>query len=168
MGVAEEIAVAEDKPHPLLTAEQIAGLPEKKVVHQYNDNAVRQTKSLTDLLGLEHIGVHMVRIESGHDSTTHHTHHYDEEFIYILSGRGIARLGDDKHEVGPGDFMAFTRHSLAHSLHNPFNEDLVYLMGGNRSEVDVCDYPDLERRQYRLDGNREYVDMEHLHRVSPR
>jgi uncharacterized cupin superfamily protein len=152
----------------LLTAGQIAELKEKQVVHQYNDNAVRHTKSLTDLLGLEHIGVHMVRVESGRDSTTFHTHHYDEEFIYILSGRGIARLGEEKREVGPGDFMAFAQHSVAHSLHNPFTEDLVYLMGGNRCSVDVCDYPDLERRQYRLDGKREYVDMEHLHRVLPR
>ena len=154
-----------DNPHPLLSAGQIASLAEKRVVHQYNDNAIRHTKSLTDLLGLETMGVHLVRIESGHDSTTHHTHHFDEEFLYVLSGRGIARIGDTEHEVGPGDFMGFRQLSSAHSLNNPFQEDLVYLMGGTRCEVDVCDYPDLERRQYRLNGDREYVDMEHLHRV---
>ncbi len=161
-----------DKPIPspasLLSAADISALTEKQVVHQYNENAVRQTRSLTDILGLEDIGVHMVRIEPGRESTTHHTHHYDEEFLYIISGKGIARLGDDKQEIGPGDFMAFGKRSVAHSLSNPFEEDLVYLMGGNRAEVDVCDYPDLNRRQYRLSGKREYVDLEHLHRVGPR
>ena len=151
-----------DKPYPLLSAEEIAGLEETKVVHQHNSNAIRQTRSLTDLLGLEDIGVHMVRIEPGHDSTTFHTHHYDEEFLYIISGRGIARIGGREQEVGPGDFMAYGKQSEAHCLHNSFEEDLVYPMGGNRNEVDVCDYPDLNRRQYRLSGEREFVDMEHL------
>jgi len=160
--------VVVDKPNPLLSAEDIAALEEKKVVHQHNSNAVRHTRSLTDLLGLEDIGVHMVRIEPGHDSTTFHTHHYDEEFLYIISGRGIARLGDVEREIGAGDFMAFGKHSVAHSLTNSFDEDLVYLMGGNRSEVDVCDYPDLSRRQYRLSGNREFIDMEQIKRVTPR
>jgi len=151
-----------DKRHPLLTAEEIARLEETQVVHQHNSNAIRQTRSLTDLLGLEDIGVHMVRIESGHDSTTFHTHHFDEEFLYIISGRGIARIGDNEQEVGPGDFMAFGKHSEPHCLNNPFEADLVYLMGGSRNEVDVCDYPDLNRRQYRLNGRREYVDMKDL------
>lgn len=157
-----------DKPHPLLKASDIASLEETRVVHQYNDNAIRHTKSLTDLLGLEHIGVHLVRIESGHDSTTFHLHHYDEEFLYILSGRGIAQIGDEEIEVGAGDFMGFAQLSLAHSLNNPFDDDLVYLMGGNRCEVDVCDYPKLERRQYRLSGEREYVDLENLNSVPKR
>tara|TARA_R110002072_G_scaffold89232_4_gene199891 strand:- start:13697 stop:14176 length:480 start_codon:yes stop_codon:yes gene_type:complete len=157
-----------DKPNPFLSAEDIAALEETEVVHQHNNNAVRHTRSLTDLLGLEDIGVHMVRVESGHDSTTFHSHHYDEEFLYVISGRGIARLDEDNKEVGPGDFMAFGKHSVAHSLTNPFEEDLVYLMGGNRNEIDVCDYPDLKRRQYRLSGDREFVDMEQITRVPPR
>ncbi|MFT5563239.1 MAG: putative cupin superfamily protein [Sulfitobacter sp.] len=151
-----------DKPYPMLSAEEIAGLDETTVVHQHNSNAIRHTRSLTDLLGLEDIGVHMVRVETGHDSTTYHTHHYDEEFLYIISGRGTARIGNREQEVGPGDFMAFGKHSEPHCLTNPFEADLVYLMGGNRNEVDVCDYPDLNRRQYRLGGKREFVDMEQL------
>lgn len=154
-----------DKPHPLLSAEVISKLAEKTVVHQYNDNAVRHTKSLTDLLGFEDMGVHLVRIESGRDSTTFHTHLYDEEFLYVLAGHGVARIGDEEHTIGPGDFMGFTKKSAPHSLHNPNEEDLVYLMGGTRAEVDVCDYPELKRRQYRLSGKREYVDHEYLHEV---
>lgn len=153
-------------PRPLLTAKEIAGLKETVNVHQFNANAIRHTRSLGDLLGLTHLGVHLVRLEKGHDSTQFHYHHMDEEFLYILSGRGIAEIGEERHEVGPGDFMAFTRHSLPHNLTNPFDEDLVYLMGGNRSEFDICDYPRINRRMYRVNGQKEFVDTEHLHDVS--
>jgi len=47
-----------------------------------------------------------------------------------LSGRGIAEIGDEEVEVGPGDFMGFATPSSAHHLRNRFDVDLVYLMGG--------------------------------------
>ncbi len=63
--------------------------------------------------------------------------------------------------------MAFTRESLPHSLHNPHDEDLVYLMGGNRSPIDICDYPRIGRRMYRTHGVKQYVELEDLHDVRP-
>ena len=153
---------------PLLSAADIAAMAEVAHVHQFNDNAVRHTRSIGDALGLEHMGVHLVRLEPGRDSTQYHFHHVDEEFVYILSGRGMAELGDDTCEVGPGDFMAFARHSVPHNLKNPFDEDLVYLMGGHRSDIDVCDYPRIDRRMYRRQGQKEYVDMADLRPVKPR
>ncbi|MDZ7687028.1 MAG: cupin domain-containing protein [Gammaproteobacteria bacterium] len=150
---------------PLLTASDIEAMAEVAHTHQFNDNAVRHTRSIGDVLGLEHLGVHLVRLEPGHDSTQFHYHHMDEEFVYILSGRGIAELGEETREVGAGDFMAFGRLSVPHGMSNPFDEDLVYLMGGSRSDIDICDYPRLGRRMYRIQGEKEYVDKEHLHRL---
>lgn len=152
-------------PYPLLTAIEIEKIEEKKHIHQFNDNAVRLTKSLGDHLGLETIGIHLVRLETGRESTQFHTHQCDEEFILILSGRGLAEIDDKQHEVTEGDFMAFTRNSLPHSMMNPFAEDLVYLMGGTRSEIDICDYPRIKRRMYRVDGNKEYVDWKDLNKI---
>ena len=157
-----------DTPLPLLTAAQIESLEEIAHQHQFNDNAIRHTRSLGDLLGLTTMGVHLVRIEPGHDSTQFHFHHVDEEFIYILSGRGIAEIGDDRHEIGAGDFMAFGQHSLPHNMHNPFDDDLVYLMGGSRNTIDVCDYPRIGRRMYRENGVKQYVELDDLHEVQRR
>jgi uncharacterized cupin superfamily protein len=154
-----------EKPHPLLKSEDIAALPEKKHVHQFNDNAIRHTRSIGDVLGLTKMGVHLVRLETGNDSTQFHFHHEDEEFVYILSGRGVAEIGDETHEVGPGDFMGFSMDSLPHNMKNPFDEDLVYLMGGNRSELDVCDYPRINRRMYRRHGMKEYTNLSDIHEV---
>jgi len=157
----------EDKPYPLLKAEDIAVMAETINVHQFNENAVRHTRSLSDQLGLTDIGVHLVRLAAGNESTQFHYHHRDEEFLYILSGRGIAEIGSQQHEVAAGDFMAFGRESLPHTLTNPFTEDLVYLMGGTRNAIDICDYPRINRRMYRVDGSKQYVDLENLHNVNP-
>lgn len=145
--------------HPLMTAAAIAALPESTFVHPLNPKAIRHSKSLGDAVGFEHIGIHLVRVEPGHDSTQYHRHQAEEEFIYILSGRGLAEIGDETVEVGPGDFMGFAAGGLAHSLSNPFTEDLVYLVGGMRLEFDICDYPKVNTRMYRRGDQRDYVDL---------
>ena len=78
----------------LLTHDDITVMPEQVVQHQFNDNAIRHTRTLSTPTGLSRIGIHLVRIESGRDSTTYHYHDADEEFIYIVAGRGIARIGE--------------------------------------------------------------------------
>jgi uncharacterized cupin superfamily protein len=146
----------------LLTADAIDALPERRHVHQFNDNAVRMTRDLGETLGLERLGLHVVRLTTGHDSTTFHFHEADEEFVYVLSGRGIAEIGEQRVEVGPGDLMAFAAPSPPHMLHNPFPEDLVYLVGGERNAVDVVRYPRDGWTLVKANGAREAVRTERL------
>jgi uncharacterized cupin superfamily protein len=157
-------------PHPaLLKARQVEALPEKRFVHQLNPGAIRHTRSLGDATGLQSLGVHLVRLAQGHESTEFHFHHQDEEWIYVLSGRGVATIGEEKHDVGPGDFMGFVARSEPHTLFNPHAEDLIYLVGGNRLPFDVCDYPRIRKRRYRVNGEAEYVDWDKLEkRTQPR
>ena len=159
-----------ESPRPaLLTADQVGSLPEKRFVHQLNPGAIRLTRSLGDATGLVSLGVHLVRLTQGVESTEYHFHHQDEEWIYILSGRGMAVIGGEETEVGPGDFMGFVAGSAPHSLKNPHTEDLIYLVGGNRLPFDVCDYPRLRKRRYRVNGEAEYVDWDKLEkRTAPR
>jgi uncharacterized cupin superfamily protein len=153
----------------LLTADQVRSLPENRFVHQLNPEAIRLTRSLGDATGLVSLGVHLVRLTQGHESTEYHFHHQDEEWIYILAGRGTTVIGGEEHEVGPGDFMGFVAGSAPHSLKNSNAEDLVYLVGGNRLPFDVCDYPRLRKRRYRVNGEAEYVDWDKLEkRTAPR
>jgi len=152
--------------HPLITSKEITELPESINIHRFNEKAIRHTRSLGDLVGLTNIGIHLVRIAPGDETTQYHVHLVDDEFLYILSGRGIAEIGDEKLEVGPGDFMGFKAKGLAHTMSNPFESDLVYLMGGNRQDHDICDYPRIKRRLYRLDQAREYVEWDDIHPVS--
>ena len=154
-----------DQPFPLLTKSEIEALDERAHTHQFNPSAVRNTKPLSDLLGLSQLGVHLVRLEPGFDSTQFHSHHQDEEFIYIIEGSATAEIGDEKHIVSAGDFMAFSQNSLPHNMHNDTEHDLVYLMGGTRSAIDICDYPRIGRRMYRVDGSKQYLSLDQLHDV---
>lgn len=141
---------------------------ETRTQHQFNDNAVRHSHSLAERTGMSRIGVHLVRIESGRDSTTHHFHDADEEFIYVLAGRGLARIGGEEFDIGPGDFMGFPAPSPAHSMHNPYDEDLVYLMGGERWAADVVHYPDIKRSMIKSHGRRAWMSWDDMHDLPPR
>lgn len=146
------------KPFPLISARTIAALEETRREHAFNPKAVRNGKSLGDLVGMSQMGIHLVRIEPGRETTEFHTHFCDEEFVYILAGRGLAEIGDERVEVGPGDFMGFTARSLPHAMSNPFEQDLVYLMGGTRKPYDITDYPRAGKRSYKFDGDRDNVE----------
>lgn len=143
---------------------------ETRTQHQFNEAAVRHSHNLSQATGLERIGVHLVRIEPGHESTTHHYHDADEEFIYILSGSGEARIGDDIYAIEAGDFMGFPAPSPAHSMRNPeTNEtDLVYLMGGERWASDVVHYPELKRSMIKSHGRRYWSAWENFEDLPPR
>jgi uncharacterized cupin superfamily protein len=146
----------------LLRSTEIQCLHEEERPHPLDPTLVRHTRSLGDAVGLSKIGIHLVRLKEGATSSVHHFHHQDEEWVYILAGRGIAEIGDEKHEVEAGDFMGFVAGSAAHCLHNAGAEDLVYLVGGNRLPFDVCDYPRIGKRRYRIDGKNVYVDADVL------
>ena len=152
----------------LRRAQAIEEMPVTRVQHQFNDNAIRQTRTLAEGTGMERIGVHLVRLAPGCDSTTHHYHDADEEFIYILAGSGVAKIGDETFEIGAGDFMGFPAPSPAHSMTNTGDVDLVYLMGGERNVSDAVHYPDLKRTMLKGPGQRRWVDWENLHELPPR
>ena len=148
--------------HPLLRKAEVDALPEEVRPHPLDPKLVRHTRSLGDAVGLSTLGVHLVRLKHGDTSSVLHFHQQDEEWVYILSGRGVTEIGDEKHEVAAGDFMGFVAGSLPHNLHNPNAEDLVYLVGGNRLPFDVCDYPRIRMRRYRTNGVNEYVSLDAL------
>ena len=145
----------------------IEAMPAREHVHQFNDNALRITRSLSDATGLKHLGVHLIRLPPGRDSTTYHFHDGEEEFLYVLSGRGIAEIGDSVEEVGAGDFMGFPRGSPAHMLSNPFATELVYLMGGEHRELDVVHYPRIGRSMIKHGGRKLWADDNDIHEVPP-
>lgn len=156
------------KPKPsdcLRRRAELEALARQRFVHPHNPKAVRHTVCLTDDLGFTDMGVHLVSVEPGDDSSEHHSHEEDEEFLYVLAGKGVAFIGDEQFDVEAGDFMAFPKHSPPHHMHNASGEDLVYLVGGTRAPIDIVNYPRLGRRQYRVHGKREWVEEGELKRL---
>ncbi len=156
------------KPDPLLKAEVIASTPELTFRHPLNDNSEVHLRFLWASVGLERVSVSLGRVPPGRESFVYHLHHHQEEWIYILSGRGIAEIDDREEEVGPGDFMGFPTPSVGHHLRNPFEEDLVYLMGGERTGFEVGVFPRHGKRLIMEENSAYIVDDADLKPFEPR
>lgn len=141
--------MSEEKPAPRPLIRSRERGPEETYSHPLNPSSLIHGVSLSQPAGLVRVGVHFVRVPPGKESLVYHLHHGEEEWLYILSGRGIADIDDQEHEVGPGDFMGFATPSVGHTLRNPFDEDLVYLMGGESKEVEIADLPRHGKRMVR-------------------
>jgi uncharacterized cupin superfamily protein len=148
----------------LLKAEVIAKMEGQHKIHFLNPNAERLAKSLGDAVGLQNIGVHLVAVEPGKETTEYHKHYYEEECVYILSGSATLIMDDERHPIARGDFVGFPR-DTAHTIINDGDETLVYLLMGQRLDQDVADYPDKAKRLYRNSGRWDLVDIEDIETI---
>lgn len=145
-----------------LSAQAIAAMEGERRFHFVNPKAVRINKSLGDAVGLKNLGVHMMIVAPGDRSSEFHCHRYEDEAIYVLSGRGTAVIGDESHKIGPGDFLGFPGGGPAHETINDGTEPLVCLVIGQRLAQDVVDYPRAGKRLYRNSGQRDLVDYPNI------
>lgn len=136
--------------------------PEVTFAHPLNPSSEMRGVSLSDLAGLCRIGFHLVTIPPGREANIYHRHTCEEEFFYILGGRGIAEIDGEAHEVGPGDFLGFAAPSVPHQLRNPFDQDLVYLVGGERREVEFAEFPRLHKHLVRIGREAWVTDSDRL------
>jgi uncharacterized cupin superfamily protein len=129
-------------PEPTCLVRQVERPEEFDFRHPLNPNSEIRGLQLSRLTGLQRTALNLMRVPPGRESFVAHSHLAEEEWLYILSGRGLARIGDAEYEVGAGDFMGFPTPSVVHHLRNPNAEDLVYLCGGEIRELEVAEYPD--------------------------
>jgi uncharacterized cupin superfamily protein len=136
-------------PKSNLSAAEIARTPEVHVRHPFNPNSGVYLRQLARPVGLKRVALTIARIPPGRESFIYHCNERDEEFLYILSGRGRAEIADEVVEVGPGDFMGFPTPSVAHHLTNPYDE--ARLSHGRREQF-------LRHRQ--LSPDRPEIDLQ--------
>jgi uncharacterized cupin superfamily protein len=134
-------------------AEQAGGFS-----HPWNPDSEIIGTRLSTLVELSRTGVSVVRVPAGEESFVYHSHQREEEWIYVISGRGVAEIDDEEFEVAAGDFMGFPTPSVAHHLRNPYDEDLVYLVGGENLDVEISDFPRLGKRMLRRGQDVEIYD----------
>ena len=130
-----------------LSAAAVQRLEEAHIRHPLNPASDVFLRRLAPIFGLERLALYLARVPPGKESFIFHRHERDEEFLVILSGRGRAEIGEEIIDVGPGDIMAFPApHGPPHHLTNPFDEDLVYLMGGESSGLDIAHFPKIDKQ----------------------
>lgn len=128
--------------------------------HPLNPRADVVGLALSRMTGLARAAVNLFRVPPGKDSFAYHAHAGEEEWVYVLSGRAIAEIDGAEHEVGPGDFMGFATPQVGHHLRNPFDEELVYLSGGEVVPVDIVDFPRQGKRMLRVGETQSMVDLD--------
>lgn len=75
----------------LLKADVIAKSAQT-ISHPWNPNSQITRTMIAKMTGLKRTGVSIARIAPGKESFIYHSHYYEEEWIYILSGKGIAEI----------------------------------------------------------------------------
>lgn len=148
----------EDLSRHILRAAAIEAMAGVSKVHFLNPKGKRVNKSLGDATGLSHIGVHLIEVPPGAESTEAHRHHHEDEAVYVLSGRGGVTLDDQRFEIQAGDFVGLPAGGPAHVFENTGDEPLRCLVIGERRAVDVADYPRLGKRLFRIDGQWSLVE----------
>jgi GST-like protein len=116
-------------------------------VQKLNPRSKFSGAPLSRIAGFEKVGVSRGRIPPGGEAFAYHAHVREEEWVFVVQGRAKLRVDGEEIEMGAGDFAAFPAPQPPHILTNPFGEDCVYLMGGDRTaSPDVLEYPDLGKR----------------------
>lgn len=146
-----------------LTAAALSALPSAQNIHPLNSEARRQISSPGDATGLTALGINIFEVASGDKSTEYHVHAREDEAVYVLSGTGTARTGDDTYTIHAGDFIGYPKGGPAHEIRNTGDVPLRLLVIGQRLEEDVVDYPDQGKRLYRCAGRpNDLVDVAHI------
>jgi uncharacterized cupin superfamily protein len=120
-------------------------VPVENFQHDVEPNARRRMRALHRGTGLERQAVYLAEVLAGNLSTAFHHHEKTDEWVFILAGTGIARVGDDRFNVGPDDFIGYPAHGLPHVIEA--TTDMTYLMGGQVDATDVVEYPDHRMRR---------------------
>lgn len=136
--------------------------PAVTIQHPLNANSEMAVRFLSRAAGMQRLGISEGRLPPGREAFVYHSHATEEEFLYILDGRGELRVDNETVEVRAGDFIAFPAPSAAHALANPYSETLVYLMGGEHHAAEVADFPDHKKRLFRTSTDAFIVDHDDI------
>lgn len=130
-------------PKHLVRTRELVAADFMLIRHPLNPQSEVRMHRLGDRVGMKRAHLSLARLPPGKESFLPHAHANQEEFLFILEGRGMALLGDTEVEVGPGDYMGFPTDGTVHHLRNVGDSELVYLMGGERTDVEVSRFPSI-------------------------
>jgi len=96
--------------------------------------------------GSQQLGASLMELPPGAISFPYHFHCMNEEAIFIVSGKGTARINDARVAVRAGDWIAHpVGPEHAHQMINDSSEPLVYLMISTAHKCEVVGYPDSKK-----------------------
>ncbi len=98
------------------------------------------------VIGAKKLGYSFFTVPPGKAAFPFHSHHTNEEMIYIFEGEGVLRIGEDEMQVASGTFVAFPPGpDHPHQLINTSNRDLRYLCVSTMKYPEIAEYPDSKK-----------------------
>ena len=105
----------------------------------------REVRALGDALGLRHIGVNLVRMLPGKESSMRHWHSHEDEFLYLLEGELVLRTDAGEQLLTAGMCAGFPAGNAdGHHLINRSPAAAAFLVVSNRDPQDTAYYADAE------------------------
>jgi len=108
--------------------------------HDLDARVSRRMRELHKPTGLARQAVRWAQVPARGRSTVYHTHDRTDEWIFVLAGRGVARVGHERFDIGPDDFIGHPAGGPPHVMEAV--DDLTYLVGGEIDASDVTTYPE--------------------------
>jgi uncharacterized cupin superfamily protein len=104
-------------------------------------------RAVSDTAGLTRMGVSVRIVQPGLAGSNRHFHMVEEEWTYVVAGRGTVRIGRHRLPVRAGSFVGFPPGPRPHHLLAEGDAPLEVLEGGERRrQEDYGCYPDLGKR----------------------
>ncbi len=103
-------------------------------------------KRLGPTSGARALGCAWYEVPPGKTAFPHHFHCANEEGVFIIEGKGEARIGQDKVTVAEGDYIAYPPGpEHAHSLKNTGSTPLKYICISTMMTTEIVGYPDSKK-----------------------
>ena len=95
-------------------------------------------KALCDVSERSRVGVGLLELPAGSDTTPAHYHSHEEEHLFVVSGRVVLHLGGRAFELEPGSYVRFPAGApVMHHLENRYESPCRYVMVGERIPEDI-------------------------------
>jgi len=129
---------------PALEPRALAAVSRSKYPEPYRTRVLpREVRALGEALGLTRIGVNLVHILPGKESSMRHWHTHEDEFLYVLEGELVLRTDGGEQLLRAGMCAGFPAGSRdGHQLLNRSAAPASYLVVSNRDPADSAHYSD--------------------------
>ncbi|MGI9276455.1 MAG: cupin domain-containing protein [Endozoicomonas sp.] len=120
----------------------------------HGDRYGSRSKHLGSAAGGRALGMVMLELSPGKQSSPLHLHTAEEEHIFLVEGEATLLHGEDCIHLSAGDYACFLpgTDQQAHALYNHSQEVCRFLVMGQRCKDDVVVYPEQNRVQVKALG----------------
>ncbi len=132
-----------DRPLALLAAD-VAAVSRSSYPEPYRSRVLpRAVRGLGDAFGLTRIGVNLVTIDPGKESSMRHWHTHEDEFVYVVAGTLVLRTDAGEAQLQAGMCAGFAAGARdGHQLLNRSSSPATFLVVSNRDPQDSAYYSD--------------------------